>query len=95
MQSQTKCHRFNDTSQVKDVTRIVRGPSAYVSVFAGRIADTGRDPMDIMKAAVDCLKPYHSLSIWASPRELFNIFQADHWLSYYYRDKMFENGTCG
>lgn len=65
--------------QVKDVTlALSKGPSAYVSVFAGRIADTGRDPMDIMQAAVNCLKPYPQLElIWASPRELFNIFQAD------------------
>lgn len=65
--------------QVKDVTQALsNGPSSYVSVFAGRIADTGRDPMEIMQAAVDCLKPCPQLElIWASPRELFNIFQAD------------------
>lgn len=65
--------------QVKDVTQALsEGPSAYVSVFAGRIADTGRDPMDIMQAAVNCLKPYPQLElIWASPRELLNIFQAN------------------
>ncbi len=64
--------------QVSEVTlALSQGPSAYVSVFAGRIADTGRDPMDIMRAAVNCLKPYPQLElIWASPRELFNIFQA-------------------
>jgi transaldolase len=51
---------------------------AYVSVFAGRIADTGRDPMPIMRAAVVRLavKPRLEL-IWASPRELLNVFQAD------------------
>lgn len=65
--------------QVKDVTHALsEGPSAYVSVFAGRIADTGRNPMDIMQTAVNYLKPYPQLElIWASPRELFNIFQAD------------------
>jgi len=53
------------------------GPSAYVSVFAGRIADTGCDPLPIMKASVDILRPYSQLElIWASPRELLNIFQA-------------------
>jgi transaldolase len=51
---------------------------ANVSVFAGRIADTGRDPMPIMKQAVEILArfPRQEL-IWASPRELLNIFQAD------------------
>ncbi len=51
---------------------------SYVSVFAGRIADTGRDPMPLMSAAVELLnlKPQSEL-IWASPRELLNIFQAD------------------
>jgi len=51
---------------------------AYVSVFAGRIADTGRDPVPLMAAAVQilALKPKSEL-IWASPRELLNIFHAD------------------
>ncbi|WP_145520273.1 transaldolase [Yersinia mollaretii] len=51
---------------------------SYVSVFAGRIADTGRDPVPMMAAAVEMLKvaPAAEL-IWASPRELLNIFQAD------------------
>jgi len=51
---------------------------SYVSIFAGRIADTGRDPVPLMAAAVKMLKvaPAAEL-IWASPRELLNIFQAD------------------
>ena len=51
---------------------------SIVSVFAGRIADTGRDPMPIMARAVELLssRPKAEL-IWASPRELLNIFQAD------------------
>jgi transaldolase len=54
------------------------GPEAKVSVFAGRIADTGRDPLPLMAAAVELLRPYPNLElIWASPRELLNIFQAD------------------
>jgi transaldolase len=52
--------------------------SAHVSVFAGRIADTGRDPVPVMAAAVELLRPYPKVElIWASPRELLNIFQAD------------------
>jgi len=54
------------------------GPSAKVSVFAGRIADTGSDPVPLMAAAVELLRPYPNIElIWASPRELLNIFQAD------------------
>jgi len=51
---------------------------SYISVFAGRIADTGIDPVPLMTTAVDMLKssPASEL-IWASPRELLNIFQAD------------------
>jgi transaldolase len=54
-----------------------RTPSC-LSVFAGRIADTGRDPVPIMAEAVRLLKA-HPLAevIWASPRELLNIIQAD------------------
>ncbi len=49
----------------------------FVSVFAGRIADTGRDPVGIMRETVEFLKPIGSSEvIWASPRELLNIFQA-------------------
>ena len=54
------------------------GVAAYISIFAGRIADTGRDPIPIMQSALDIMKakPLSEL-IWASPRELLNIFQAD------------------
>jgi len=65
-------------AQVRDVAAaLAQGPSAYVSVFAGRIADTGRDPLPMMAAAVELLRPYPQLElIWASPRELLNICQA-------------------
>lgn len=54
------------------------GAPACVSVFAGRIADTGRDPVPMMRDAVRILEPLPSAElIWASPRELLNIFQAD------------------
>jgi transaldolase len=51
---------------------------AVVSVFAGRIADTGRDPVPHMRKALELLssRPKAEL-LWASPRELLNIFQAD------------------
>ena len=51
---------------------------SIISVFGGRIADTGRDPVPIMAAAVERLRPIaHVELLWASPRELLNIFQAD------------------
>ena len=50
---------------------------SFVSIFAGRIADTGRDPIRIIKESIEVLKPVSSSQlIWASPRELLNIFQA-------------------
>ena len=66
-------------TQVRDVVAALNpNVPSYVSVFAGRIADTGRDPVPLMAAAVEMLKvnPLAEL-IWASPRELLNIFQAD------------------
>jgi transaldolase len=51
---------------------------SYISIFAGRVADTGRDPLPMMTEAL-CRMKLNPLSelIWASPRELLNIFQAD------------------
>lgn len=50
---------------------------AICSIFAGRIADTGRDPMPIMREAVRLCAAKPSLSVlWASPREVLNIYQA-------------------
>ena len=65
--------------QVRDVSAALgTGPPACISVFAGRVADTGRDPISIMAAAVQLLAIYpHIELIWASPRELVNIFHAD------------------
>ena len=65
--------------QVRDVSAALGdGAPACVSVFAGRIADTGRDPVPLMARAVELLRPYSTQElIWASPRELLNIFQAD------------------
>jgi transaldolase len=65
--------------QVRDVVSVLNPEVAsYVSVLAGRIADTGVDPVPFMAAAVHMLKtnPRAEL-IWASPRELLNIFHAD------------------
>ena len=55
-----------------------QAPAACVSIFAGRVADTGRDPLPILQAALQRLRAYPRVElIWASPRELFNIVQAD------------------
>jgi transaldolase len=65
--------------QVRKVSSVL-SPSvpSYVSVFAGRVADTGQDPVPLMKKAVEILKQVPAAElIWASPRELLNIFQAD------------------
>jgi transaldolase len=66
-------------TQVRDVVAELNpNVPSYVSVFAGRIADTGRDPVPMMAAAVEMLKAAPAAElIWASPRELLNIFQAD------------------
>jgi len=65
--------------QVREVTdSLDPATPAYVSVFAGRVADTGIDPVPLMREAVEILsaRPKAEL-IWASPRELLNIFHAD------------------
>lgn len=65
--------------QVRDVCAALRGKApACVSLFAGRVADTGCDPVPLMQAAVEIVRMYPNVElIWASPRELLNIFQAD------------------
>jgi transaldolase len=65
--------------QVRDVSAALAGGApSCVSVFAGRVADTGRDPVPLMAAAVEMVSIHPGMElIWASPRELLNIFQAD------------------
>jgi transaldolase len=59
------------------LANITPGSGAFISVFAGRIADTGVDPMPIMKeAAKRCRQVAGAESLWASCREVLNIFQA-------------------
>ena len=67
------------TPQVREVLRAMSAcPAGYISVFAGRIADTGRDPVPLMQDAVKMIEEYKQLKlIWASPREVLNVFQAD------------------
>ena len=65
--------------QVRMVSEsVIGGPSCFVSVFAGRIADTGVDPVPLMRQALKILKiaPNAEL-LWASPREVLNVYQAE------------------
>ena len=65
--------------QVKEILKSMSGDVPHIiSVFAGRIADTGMDPLIIMKGSLNKIKN-HSKQIkllWASPREIFNLYQA-------------------
>ena len=65
--------------QVRETSAaLAGGPPSCISVFAGRIADTGVDPLPLMKAALEIMRPHPNQElIWASPRELLNVFQAD------------------
>ena len=66
-------------NQLKSVVEVLNSETpAILSVFAGRIADTGRDPMPIIKEAVEFAKnkPLSNI-LWASTREIYNIFQAE------------------
>ncbi len=65
--------------QVTEITAaLAGGPPSVVSVFAGRIADTGRDPLPIMKASLEIISAHRNIElIWASPREVLNVVQAD------------------
>jgi transaldolase len=59
-------------------TALAGGAPSVVSVFAGRIADTGQDPVPFMTEAVKTVSPHAGIELlWASPRELLNIFQAN------------------
>lgn len=67
------------SSQVREIAASLN-PSipSFASVFAGRIADTGRDPIPTLKSSLEILEPNPNAElIWASPRELLNVIQAD------------------
>jgi transaldolase len=67
------------TAQVELITAAVAdGAPSYISVFAGRIADAGVDPMPIMARSLEIMtRAPRSELIWASPREILNLVQAD------------------
>jgi transaldolase len=64
--------------QVRQVVpALAAGPSSFISIFAGRIADAGVDPLPLMCEALDLMRDYPQQEmIWASPREIFNVVQA-------------------
>jgi transaldolase len=66
-------------AQVEQMSQMLNPRTAsFISIFAGRIADTGVDPVPLMRRAVAILKPNSNAElVWASPREILNIFQAD------------------
>jgi len=65
--------------QVREATAALAGGApSVISVFAGRIADTGQDPVPVIASAVEIVSPHSGIELlWASPRELLNIFQAN------------------
>lgn len=67
------------TRQVEEAGIAIESATpAYISVFAGRIADTGVDPVPMMRESVQILKSLPNVElIWASPREVLNIFHAE------------------
>ena len=65
--------------QVRKVAEAVQGSSSsFVSVFAGRVADTGVDPIPMMQESLELLKTAPNAELlWASPREVLNVYQAE------------------
>jgi len=70
---------MTDAKQVAAVAKVMTpGVPALISVFAGRVADAGRDPMPMMRECATILQNYPALELlWASTRETYNIFQAE------------------
>ena len=66
-------------AQVKQVLAVIPNQGKLIiSIFAGRIADTGIDPLEVMQPAVDLVRAHQQVELlWASPREIFNLYQAD------------------
>lgn len=65
--------------QIKSIIKVIQKDTEIIlSIFAGRIADTGIDPIPIMEEAVEICKKFPKVKIlWASPREVLNIVQAE------------------
>ena len=61
----------------KILPALILGNGAVISIFAGRIADTGINPLPIMKSALRLIENTNVELIWASPREVYNVYQAE------------------
>lgn len=73
----TAIFTLQQLSNLREV--VTENDNVIVSVFAGRIADTGRNPSAIMKQAVEMFAPYQGCEVlWASPREVLNIYEAEN-----------------
>ncbi|MDR3609426.1 MAG: transaldolase [Ignavibacteriaceae bacterium] len=69
---------FTIEQMMKVLPNMSSAEAGYISIFAGRIADAGIDPLPIMAEAVEILSDHPKIElIWASPREVYNIIQAD------------------
>jgi len=69
---------FTEKQIQETAEALANAAPSYISVFAGRIADAGQDPLPTMRRALEIMKPYPQQElIWASPRELLNVVQAD------------------
>ncbi|MEN9735397.1 MAG: Transaldolase [Actinomycetota bacterium] len=68
-----------EVKQVDEVKKLLNPNFInYISIFAGRIADTGLDPVPIMEECLDSVGKFENIElIWASPREILNVIQAD------------------
>ena len=67
-------------TQIKNLLKSLNSENSHIiSVFAGRVADTGEDPVRLMKTALELIKNHSPLLelLWASPREVLNVYQAD------------------
>ena len=69
---------FTNEQVVNTFQSLDKNISSYISIFAGRIADTGIDPLPIMDSAVKLVDKSKIEIIWASPRELFNVIQCSN-----------------
>ena len=64
--------------QVEDVANSLKIGNSSISIFAGRIADTGKDPIPVMQTALEILSSNPNAELlWASPREVLNVYQAE------------------
>lgn len=67
---------FTESQIETALDALTGGPASFVSVFAGRIADSGIDPVPVMARAVEMIRGSSARLIWASPREVLNVVQA-------------------